>query len=80
MAVMTQTQAKRFLEMEDRMIDILNFLRDKGIMDAQTHRKILLGGYFRLVEYLQLKKILTAKQADESLTGGFDVLIKNLAA
>jgi hypothetical protein len=80
MSVMTKTDAKKFLEMEDRMIDILDFLHAKNIMSADEHRGILLGGYFRLVEFLQKKDILNAKQAKEALQDGFDSLINSLSA
>jgi len=75
MAVMTKAEAMKFMEMDDRMIDILDFLRDKKILNEQTHRKILLSGYFRLVEYLEKEKIITGKQAKEAQDNGFDDLI-----
>ena len=75
MALMTKAEAKKFLEMDDRMIDILDFLRDKGVFNEQTHRKILLSGYFRLVEYLEKEKIITEKQAQGAQKNGFDDLI-----
>ncbi len=80
MAVMTKAEAKKFLELDDRMIDILNFLKAKSILDEETHRKILLGGYFRLIEYLAKKNMLKKKQADDALENGFDSLIKALAS
>ncbi len=75
MAVMTKAEAKKFMEMDDRMIDILDFLRDKGVFNEQIHRKILLSGYFRLVEYLEKEKIITGKQAKDAQENGFDDLI-----
>ncbi len=79
MSVMTKTDANKFLEMEDRMIDILDYLLAKKIMNAEEHRGILLGGYFRLVEFLNKKNIITSKQAKEALQDGFDSLINSLS-
>lgn len=78
MAVMTKTEAKKFMGMDDRMIDVLDFLKDKGVLNGETHRKILLSGYFRLVEYLEKEKIITKPQAKEALDNGFDNLISAL--
>lgn len=80
MGVITKQDAKKFLEMEDRMIDILDYLLAKNIMNAEEHRGILLGGYFRLVEFLQKKELLNARQAKEALQDGFDSLINSLSA
>ncbi len=79
MAVIAKNDARKFLEMDDRMIDILDYLRDKKIIDDLTHRKILLGGYFRLVEYLEVKKHLSKQQARDALANGFDSLIEALS-
>ncbi|MBM4311774.1 MAG: hypothetical protein FJ119_12620 [Deltaproteobacteria bacterium] len=79
MSVMTKADAKKFMEMEDRMIDILDYLHAKNIMNADDHRGILLGGYFRLVEFLKKKGHLNARQAKEALQDGFDSLITSLS-
>ena len=42
MGVITKTDAKKFLELEDRMIDILDYLLAKNIMNSEEHRGILL--------------------------------------
>ena len=52
---MTKTDAKKFLEMDDSMIDIPDYMLAKNIMNSEEHRGVLLGGYFRLVEFLQKK-------------------------
>jgi len=75
MAVMTKTEAKKFMGMDDRMIDILDFLKNKGVLNEENHRKILLGGYFRLVEYLEKEKVITGSQATAAQKNGFDDLI-----
>ncbi len=80
MGVMTKTDAKKFLELEDRMIDILDYLLAKNIMNSEEHRGILLGGYFRLVEFLHKKELLNTRQAKEALQDGFDSLINSLSA
>lgn len=79
-AVMTKDQAKKFKEMPDRMIDILDLLKSKGILDEKTHRKYLLVGYSALVDYLEEKKVISAKDAKESQKNGFDSLIDALSA
>jgi len=79
MAIMSKAQAKNFCEMDDKMIDVLNYLLSKGVIDAKTHRRILLEGYASLVNYLQSKKTLNAKQAKEAVKGGFDYLLPVLA-
>ena len=68
MAVMTQAQAKKFVEMDDKMLDVLDYLRDKGIIDEKMHRKILLEGYSKLVDFLEKKKIITGKDRNTTNT------------
>jgi len=79
MGVIAKPDAKKFLGMEDRMIDILDYLLAKKIINAEEHRGILLGGYFRLVEFLKKKELLNDRQAKEALQEGFDSLIKSLS-
>ena len=62
MAIMTQAQAKKLCAMDDKMLDVLDCLKDKGVMDAKTQRKILLAGYSYLVEYLQKKRVIKASR------------------
>ena len=78
MAVMTKEQAKKFIEMDDKMIDVLDYLKSKGVIDAKEHRSILLAGYTRLVECLQQKKLINAKEAREAVKGGFNYLLPKL--
>ena len=79
MAVMTKEQAKKFIEMDDKMIDVLDYLKAKGVIDEKAHRSILLAGYTRLVECLQEKKLINAKEAKEAIKGGFNYLLPKLA-
>ena len=79
MAIMTKAQAKSFAEMDDFMLDLCDFLKSKGVIDAKVHRRILLSGYFRLVEFLQEKKLINAKQAKEAMEKGFTSLVFSIA-
>lgn len=79
MAIMSKAQAKNFCEMDDKMIDVMNYLLSKDVVDAKTHRRIMLEGYSKLVDYLQAKKLINAKQAKEAVKGGFDYLLPVLA-
>lgn len=79
MAIMTQAQAKKFCDMDDKMIDVMDYLQSKNIVDAKTHRRIMLEGYSKLVEYLEGKKLITGKQAKEAIKGGYDYLLPVLA-
>ena len=79
MAIMNKAQAKKFCEMDDKMIDVMNYLLSKGVVDAKTHRRIMLEGYSKLVDYLESKKVITGKQAKEAVKGGFDYLLPVLA-
>jgi hypothetical protein len=49
------------------------------VLDDTTHRRYLLMGYYRLVEYLEQKKLITGKQAAEALEKGFTSLVMSLA-
>lgn len=79
MALMTQAQAKKFCAMDDKMLDVLDYLREKGVLDDRMHRKILLEGYSSLVTYLEQKKYINANQAKEAIKKGFDYLLPALA-
>ena len=79
MAIMTQAQAKKLCEMDDKMLDVMDLLKDKNVVDEKTHRRILLEGYEKLVIYLEKKKLINAKQAKEAVKGGFDYLLPVLA-
>ncbi len=80
MAIMTKAQAKKLCAMDDKMLDVMNLLKDQKVVDAATHRRIMLEGYSKLIEYLAQKKVITAKQAKEAIKGGFDYLLPVLAA
>lgn len=79
MAIMTQAQAKKLCEMDDKMLDVMDVLKDKNVVDAATYRRILLEGYSSLISYLEKKKVITGKQAKEAIKGGFDYLLPVLA-
>ena len=79
MAVMTKAQAKKFIEMDDKMIDVLDYLKEKAVIDSATHRRILLEGYSKLVEYLEQKKMINGKEAGAAIKGGFNSLLMTLA-
>jgi hypothetical protein len=79
MSIMTKAQAKKFSEMDDFMLELCDFMKEKGVIDAKVHRRILLSGYFRLVEFLQDKKLINAKQAKDAMEKGFTSLVFSLA-
>ncbi len=79
MSVMTKAQAKKFSEMDDFMLELCDFMKEKGVIDAKVHRRILLSGYFRLVEFLQEKKLINDKQAKDAMEKGFTSLVFSLA-
>jgi hypothetical protein len=79
MAIMTKAQAKNFAEMDDFMLELCDFLKSKGVIDAKIHRSILLKGFSRLVDYLQEKKVISAREAKEAMDKGFTSLVYALA-
>ncbi len=79
MAVMTKAQAKKFNEMTDKMIDVLNFLKNGKVIDDNEHRSVMLKGFSKLVDVLQDKKVINAKDAKAAMKGGFDSLIASLS-
>jgi len=79
MALMTKAEAKKFMDMDDRMLDVLDFLKSKEILDDKTHRSILLKGYKSLVAYLEEKNHLNASEAKQAIKGGFYYLLPLLA-
>lgn len=79
MAILTKAEAKKLVEMDDKMLDVLDLLKAKNVIDAKVHRTILLSGYFNLIDYLQQKKILTGSEAKQSIKVGFDYLLPLLA-
>jgi len=79
MAVMTKQQAKKFTEMSDFFLDLLNLLRDKGVITGQEYRRFLLTGYEKLVEHLAKKKVISAQDAKSAMKSGFTSLVYSLA-
>jgi len=79
MAVMNKQQAKKFAEMNDFFLDLLNYLREKGVIDKKDHSKLLLIGYERLVEHLQKIKVISAKEARDAMKNGYKSLVYSLA-
>lgn len=78
MAVMTKQQAKKFTEMSDFFLDLLNLLKDKGVINNEEHRRFLLTGYEKLVEHLEKKKIISSKAAKDTMKNGFTSLVYSL--
>ena len=79
MALMTKAEVKKFADMDDRLLDVLDYLKDKKVLDAKTHRSILLTGYKSLVAYLQEKKHINASEAKQAIEEGFYYLLPLLA-
>jgi len=79
MAVMTKQQAKKFAEMSDFFIDLLNLLKEKGIINNKEHRLFLLTGYEKLVEHLEKNKVISSKAAKDAMKNGFTSLVFSLA-
>jgi len=79
MAVITKQQAKKIAEMNDFFLDLLNLLKDKGVISAGEHRSFLLTGYEKLVEHLSKKKIISAKDARSAMKSGYTSLVQSLS-
>jgi hypothetical protein len=79
MAVMTKQQAKQFAEMDDFFLDLLNLLKDKGIIDNQERKVLLLTGFEKLVQALEKKKIISPQDSKEAMAKGFTSLVYALA-
>lgn len=80
MAVFTKTQAKKLVELDEFYMPMLDALKKEGVLDDTTHRRYMLCGYYRLVEFLQEKKLITTRQAEEAMKGGFTSLVMSLAS
>jgi hypothetical protein len=65
--------------MDDFMLDLCDFLKSKGVIDAKIHRSILLKGFSRLVNNLQEKNVISAREAKEAMDKGFTTLVYALA-
>jgi len=79
MAVFTKAEAKRLAAIDEFYMPMLDALKAKKVLDDTTHRRYLLTGYYRLVEYLEQKKLITEKQAAEAMEKGFTSLVMSLA-
>jgi hypothetical protein len=79
MAVMNKQQAKKFTEMSDFFLDLLNYLREKGVIDKKDHSRLLLVGYERLVEHLAKIKVISSKDAKDAMKNGYKSLVYSLA-
>jgi len=79
MAVMTKQQAKQFAEMNDFFLDLLNLLKDKGIIDNEERKVLLLTGFEKLVECLEKKKVISPRDSKEAMAKGFTSLVYALA-
>jgi hypothetical protein len=79
MAVITKQQAKKIAEMNDFFLDLLNLLKERGVVSAQEHRQFLLTGYQELVEHLAKNKIITSADARGAMKSGYTSLVNSLA-
>lgn len=79
MSVITKQQEKMLSEMSDFFLDLLNLLKEKGVITNQEHRKFLLTGYEKLVEHLEKIKIISSKDANNAMKSGFTSLVSSLA-
>ena len=79
MAIMTKAQAKKLIDQPDKMLDVLDILVDKKIINAEEQRATLLKGFSKLVDVLQEKKVINAKGAKAAMQGGFASLLESLS-
>jgi hypothetical protein len=79
MAVINKQQAKKIAEMNDFFLDLLNVLKDKGVISSAEHRTFLLTGYEQLVAHLSKKKIISSKDARSAMKSGYTSLVQSLA-
>ena len=79
MAIMTKSQAKKLIAQPDKMLDVLNILVDKKIIDAAEQRAVLLKGFSKLVDVLKEKKVINAKGANAAMKGGFASLLETIS-
>ena len=79
MAVLTKQQAKKFAEMSDFFLDLLNLLKENGVINNKEHRLFLLTGYEKLVEHLEKNKVISSKDAKNAMKSGFASLVYSLA-
>ena len=79
MAVINKQQAKKIAEMNDFFLDLLNLLKDKGVISSAEHKSLLLTGYEKLVQHLSKKKIISAKDARSAMKSGYTSLVQSLS-
>ena len=79
MAIMTKVQAKKLIEQPDKMLDVLNILVDKKIIDGAEQRAVLLKGFSKLVDVLKEKKVINAAGANAAMKGGFASLLETIS-
>ena len=79
MAVFKKTEAKRLSALDDFYMPLLDSLKKAGVLDDRTHRRFMLTGYYRLVEFLQEKKLIKVQQAQEAMANGFKSLVAALS-
>lgn len=79
MAVMNKQQAKKFAEMSDFFLDLLNYLKEKDVINKKDHNRLLLIGYERLVEHLAKIKVISSKDAKNAMKNGYKSLVYSLA-
>ena len=79
MTVMTKQQAKKFAGMDDFFLDLLNLLKDKGLINNEEHRVFLLTGFEKLVDHLEKNKVISSKDAKNAMKNGFTSLVYSLA-
>ena len=79
MAVMTKAQAKKFNDQFDKMLDVIDYLKSKNIINAEEHRAIMLKGFSKLVDLLKEKKGINAQGAKAAMKGGFASLLETLS-
>jgi len=80
MAVLTKAEAKRLSELDDFYMPLLDSLKKAGVLDDAGHRRYMLTGYYRLVEYLREKKLISARDADAAMAEGFTSLVASLSS
>lgn len=79
MAVFTKAQAKKLSELDEYYMPLLDELKKENILTDKDHRRFMLTGYYRLIEFLQEKKLINAKQADDAMKDGYISLVDSLS-
>ncbi len=79
MAVFTKAQAKKLSELDEYYMPLLDELKKENVLNENEHRTYMLTGYYRLIEFLQEKKLINAKQADDAMRDGYMSLVNDLS-